>query len=250
MKARAITAALVVLALAGCYTPSIPIPPQKGPPATRGIEGDVQDSVFAPVDRQAPPSKGYGLYSVLLARSINANTVKVLSELFATTSNAADAAIARENLNLIMIPVKSVSEAERVLRSARAHPQETANELLQSHYDFGEAAKLMASLCRAERGAAVMKACGPTPPDGPLLVTAVLPLSSSAADEKRLLVVNLSQTHAAAIGEVLVTYRGQITRKDWPNAPATETWRLWALNQILGAASLLTELKKAYTENL
>jgi len=247
MTLRSVVAALVALALAGCLAASLP--PPKGPPPTRGIEGDVQDSVYAPVDRQAPPPRGYGLYTVLLTRSINPNTLKVLSELFVTTSNATDAAIARENLNLIMIPVKNASDAERVLRSARAQPGTTATELLNSNYDFGEAAKLMASLCRSDRGAAVMKACGSTPPDGPLLVTAVMPLSSSAADEKRLLVVNISQTNPGAIGEVLVSYRRQIQQKDWPNAPRTETWRLWALNQALGAASLLTELKKAYTEN-
>lgn len=237
-------AALLTLVLTACAS----LHPSKtgsDEPPTRSLP-DVYDSVYLPVDRSAAPPAGYGLYTVLLTRTANPNTTRVMAELFATTGHAGSAAIARENLNLITIPVKNAGEVERALDSARVETDATAAALMQKHYDFDLAALLMSSVCRPSRGAAVMKVCGTTAPDGPLLVTSEHALGGVIPAGEKLLIVNLSTTPAAAILEVLAAYRQQILRKDFADRAEMDAWRLQALNHLLEAATLLPRIKKAY----
>lgn len=249
MTLRAACAALLVLVLGACGTPGPPvsIPPGREPP-TKGFPTtpDVRDSVYLPVDRAAPPPRDYGLYTVLLARGADRNSTRVLSELFKTSTSAGDAAMARENLNLITIPVKSAAETTRALASARGEPEATATAVMQRHYDFGQAALLMANVCRPGRGTAVMKVCGSAAPDGPLLVTTHRPLDGSLAPGQQVLIVNLSATPPEAVGEVLAAYRRQILRRDYADRAELDGWRLWALNHVLDAAQLLPGISKAY----
>ena len=244
---RAACAAVLALALAACETPS----DSKVPPfdsATKGFPpaSDVRDSVYLPVDRRAPPPAGYGLYTVLLTRSADRNSVHVLAKLFSTSGSAREAALARENLNLITIPVKSAAEATREMASARNQPEATAATVLQKSYDFGQAALLIASVCRPELGAAVARVCGARAPDGPLLVTTERPLDGTLLPGQRMLIVNLSATPEGAIPEVLATYRRQISSKDFADRSELDGWRLRVLNEILDAARLLPSLSKAY----
>jgi hypothetical protein len=204
----------------------------------------VYDSVYLTVDRQNGAPLGYGLYTVLLTRTANPNTTRVMSDLFATTGFAGNAAIKPENLNLITIPVKNAAEADRVLASARGETDTAAATLMQKHYDFDLAALLMSSVCRPDRGAAVMKVCGSA--DGPLLVTSQRYLGDGVPAGERLLIVNLSNTPKGAIAEVLAAYRDQILREDFADRVAMDSWRLQALNHILEAAKLLPLIKKAY----
>lgn len=245
---RTVCTSLLATALAACMTTS---PTKSGSsgaePPIRGIPGtEVRDSVYLPVDRAAPPPGGYGLYTVVLTRVRNPNTTRVLSEVFTAHGSAADAAIARENLNLITIPVKNAEQAGRALATARSEPDAAATAVMQSHYDFDQAAMLLSSVCRADRGAAVMKVCGSTSPDGPLLVTSQMPLDGGVTRGQRLLIVNLSTTPTGALGEVLAAYRQQILRKDFADRGELDGWRLVALNYVLDAATMLPELRKAY----
>ena len=90
------------------------------------------------------------------------------------------------------------------------------------------------------------KVCGSTSPDGPLLVTSQAPLTGGVIPGQRLLIVNLSTTPTAALGEVLGAYRQQILRKDFADRAELDGWRLVALNYVLEAATMLPELRKAY----
>jgi hypothetical protein len=247
---RTASAASLVFALAACVMNS----PEPGrlpdePPMRSFPAPEMRESVYLPVDRTSLPPAGYGLYTVLLARASDAKTVRVLSELFTTTGRAEDAAIARENLNLITIPVRNTGEAARAMAGARNKAEVTANAVMQTHYDFDHAALLMASVCRDDRGAAVMKVCGSTSPDGPLLVTAQSPLDGGVNPGQRLLIVNLSTTQPEALREVLAAYRQQILRKDFADRVALDGWRLWALDHVLDAAHLLPGIAKAYADN-
>jgi hypothetical protein len=241
---RVAYAAMLMLVLAACVTSK---PTQRHDPPTKGFPTtpDVRESVYLPVDRTAPPPVGYGLYTVLLTRAADGKTVRILSELFAMTGSAEEAAIERENLNLIMIPVKSALEATSAIASARKEPGAAANAIAQ-FYDFNHAALLMASVCRPERGAKVMKVCGSTAPDGPLLVTTVMPLNGKVAPSERMLIVNLSTTRPEAIGEVLAAYRKQISSKQFDGEGELEGWRLQLLNITLEAAQLLPGISKVY----
>ena len=98
----------------------------------------------------------------------------------------------------------------------------------------------MASVCHADRGAAVMKVCGSASPNGPLLVTSQYPLDSAAAPGQRLLVVNLSTTPPEALREVLAAYRKQILRKDFADRADLDGWRLWAVQRTMPATPQLS----------
>jgi hypothetical protein len=200
------------------------------------------------VDRTAPPPSGYGLYTVLLTRTANRNTERVMSELFATTGSASEAALKPANLNLITIPVKNAGVATGDLTSARNAPDAAATKVMQQ-YDFDHAAMLISNVCRRDRGAAVVEICGSSP-DGPLLVTTQHPINGLEAPGARILIVNLSTTPPAAIGEVLAVYRGQILEKDFENRNSLDGWRLGALNYLLEAAQLLPRISKAYAETV
>jgi hypothetical protein len=248
---RMVSAGLLILALAACETTPSATPPVKPPPPSKGFPTtpEVIESVYLPVDRATQAPAGYGLYTALLSRTSNRKTTLVLSELFTTTGSAGEAAIARENLNLIVIPVKRATDAATALTAARNAPEATATTLLQTHFDFDQAALLMASVCRPDRGNAVMKVCGTEAPDGPLLVTAQRPLDTKVVPGERLLVVNLSTTPPEAIGEILAAYRRQILRTDFADRAELDGWRLWALNYVLDAAHLLPGISKAYAGN-
>jgi hypothetical protein len=245
---RAALALLPVCSLAACLSLGGGPPPQ-GDPGTKGFPAgpEVVANVYLPADRSGTPPKGYGLYTMVLTRTANRQVVRVLTDLFASTSNARDAALARETLNLIQVPVKSAAEADRVLKSARSQPDMAAAALMQRHYDFDQAARLMASVCRPDRGEAVMKVCGSTMPDGPLLVTGLRPLDEGSAVQ-RLLVVNLSATPPEAVREVMSAYQEQITSKAPLERARLDTLRLQALDHILAAARVLPLIRKAYAE--
>lgn len=243
---RRLPAVLLGLALAAC---TVPNPPPSGSvnPPTKGFPGPspVRDSAYRAIERGEPPPAGYGLYSVVLTRSANRQSLRLLTELFASTVSADDSPMARESLNLIMIPVKSAAEATRALAAAREQPEPTATAVMHKSYDFGQAALLLSSVCRPEQGAAVMKACGSTTPDGPLLVTGQRPLDAAVAPGQRLLVVNLGNASPGAVPEIVATYRRQITRKDFSAGPdPLDSWRLAVLNVTLDAAQLLPGISK------
>ena len=246
--AGALATALLLSACELINPASRAAPGDDGP--TKGLEvgPGVRDSVYLPVDRASVPPPGYALYTVLLARKSDKVTLRMLSELFASTDGAGESALPRQNLNLIMLPVKKVGEAARLLSTARSQPDVTAATLMQKDYDFGQAALLMASLCQPMRGADVVKACGSQIPEGPLLVTSLKPLGElTAAPGERLLVVNLSRTQPDAAREVLAAYRRQILRAEFTHPVPLDWWRLWVLNHLLDAANLLPEIRKAYT---
>ncbi|MDO9094109.1 MAG: hypothetical protein Q8R98_10920 [Rubrivivax sp.] len=237
--------ALLAAGLAACTAPAPVEPAASQPTKDFGEPPGVRDSVYRVIDRRSPPPAGYGLYTVVLVRSANRPSVQLLSELFATTSHAADAAMARQNLNLMTIPVKNAAEATPELATARQAPLPHASMVLNRFYDYGQAALLMASICRPERGEAVMKACGSVLPDGPLLVTALRPVDASSVSQ-RLLVVNLGSAAPGAMPEVLAAYKRQLLRKDFADRAEIDGWRLVVLNGALNAAQLLPGISKAY----
>ena len=201
----------------------------------------MRESVYLPVDRTAPPPAGYGLYTVLLTRTADRNTSGVV-ELFTTTGSAGEAA-RRENLNLIMIPVKSAGEAD-ALPAARNEPDATAAVMQSLRLRPGGAADGERVPSRPwRRGHEV---CGSSP-DGPLLVTTQRPLDGVAAPGPRLLIVNLSTTPPEAMREVLAAYRHRSCKRTSRTADL-DGWRLGALNYVLDAAQLLPRISKAYTE--
>lgn len=239
--------------LAGCghrgSTPPSQVDlPSAAPPPTKGIDlgSGVADSAYLPIERHAAAPDGYALYTVVLTRSVSPASVQAIGRLLAVTVNARDAAIERQNLNLIVLPVKNAAAATRALANARAQPEGTASTLLQQHYDFGQAALLLAALCRLDRGAEVMKLCGPGQPDGPILVAGRRPLQAQTPPGERLLVVNLSHTTPAAMGEAIGAFRRQVMRKDYDGPDRYEHWRLWVLDRALVAAKLLPSIGKAY----
>lgn len=236
---------LGLLALAGCNTkPADPLPVDG---LLRGSAGGTLDSAWVLLERRATPPPGYGLYSYLLLRQNNRNATRALTEIFVTTVNAGDAALAPANLNLIAIPVRNAAAAAAATGGARAAPAPTAAAVLEKHYDHGQAAALIAAVCRPERGEAVMRACGPTLPDGPLLVTSTRPIDpASPLNSQRMLVVNLGGVNPAAVGEVLEAYRRQIRRADFADRAETTHWRLAVLDTLLNAATLLPGISKAY----
>lgn len=240
---------LVTLAscvLVACTTPRSESPrdppPQRGPDAST----QVRDSVHLAVDRKTTPPPGYGLHTLLLTRSADRASVRVLAELLASTAAAGDAALPRENLNLIMIPVKNAAEATRAMARARNAPEPTAQAVLQDFYDYGQAAALMSSICRPERGAEVMKVCRSATPDGPLLVTTLPWPDLGVAPDRRMLILNLQATPPEALREVLAFYHRQLQAKDFSRQSQVEGWRLGALNLLLDAAKLLPGISKAY----
>ena len=243
----AVLGLMLVSAFTGCALTAKP-PREAGEAPTRIFPGtaEVRDSVYRPIDRNVAPPAGYGLYTTVLTRTANRNALKLLSELFATTSNASDAAMARENLNLMMIPVKHAAEATQALAQARELPDPTASAVMNKFYDYGQAALLLASVCRPERGAAVMKACGSTAPDGPILVTSQRPFDAAAVPGQRLLLVNLGGASPAAVAEIVAAYRRQILRADFADRAEIDGWRLVVLNVALDAAQLLPGISKAY----
>jgi hypothetical protein len=227
---------LGVLTLAGCISL-----PRVNPP----LKGQIADSAYQALDRTTAPAPGYGLYTVLLTRSASRQATRVLTEVFATVPAAHEAGLAPENLNLIVLPVKDAAAARAALASAREAPDPTAVALLRKHYDYGQAALLLAALCRPERGTAVMRICSSAAADGPILVTSMRPLDpASPLSSQRLLVVDLGATPAAAMGEVMAAYRRQIKRTDWADR-AEMGWRLTVLNRALEVASLLPFISKA-----
>ncbi len=244
MSGRRLVCAVLACLLSACMGGSA----AGGAKPTRDTQGgrhELLDTVFRVADRHSPPPKGYGLYSVMLVRSANRNAVALVTELFATTTSAQDAAIAPENLNLLTLPVRDAADASRDLARGRETPGPSAGLLLARHYDYGQAALLLASICRPDRGEAVMKVCGSTPPDGPILVTALRPIDPANLQGQSLLVVNVGGAPAAAVPEIVAAYKRQILRKDFTDRVEVDSWRLSVLNAALRSAQLLPGISTA-----
>jgi hypothetical protein len=241
----ALTALTALLALlAGC--PSKPPLPPSDPGRGTGSAAGTLDSAWVLQERNAAPLPGYGLYTALLMREPNSNAQRVLTEVFVSTVAAPDAALAPQNLNLIAIPVRDAAAAGAATVGARAAPTVAAAAVLERHYDYGQAALLLASVCRPERGEAVMRACGSATPAGPLLVTSTRPIDpGSTLATQRVLVVNLGGVPQAGLSEVMEAYRRQIRRADFSDQAETAHWRLAVLNVLLNGARLLPSLNKA-----
>ena len=246
-----------LLCLSACEVPLRTAKPPPEPGAvpggdlpTKGFPTDnrIHETVYALVDRGSPSPAGYGLYTVVLARSPDRVTTRVLATLFTKIVGAGESAEQRINLNFIAIPVKKAGDANRLLTQARSQPDAIAGELLRQHYDFGEAAALMAKVCQPPGGAAT-KACGSLLPDGPLLVTGLRPLSPSGPVDQRLLIVNLGRTPPDAVPEIIAAYRRQVLRVDYTGPGDLDTWRLWVLDHVLDAANILPLIRKAYATN-
>jgi len=240
----------LVLALGGCATMA-----EKGVlDDHRGGEGGdksgsahpIRDSAHQALDRQSAVPTGYGLYSYVVTKSPNENSRRLLKAIFATTGSADEAMIARENLNLILIPVKNAGEAGQALASARELPDATSLAVMHKLYDYGHAAWLIGLVCQPRRGEAVMAACKSAAPLGPLLVTSNRPIGEASPADQKILLVNLEDANAAAIEEIAAAYRRQILRKDFADRAELDGWRLGALNLILDAANLLPGISKAY----
>lgn len=239
--------AVLGLLLAACSWMAPP-PPQPRPDApVRGWPlASLLDSAWLPLERGEAAPAGFGLYTVLLSRAANRNTLLVLEEVFAATVDARDSPIAQQHLNLIVLPVRDAALATRALEPVRGDARAAAAALLRQAYDFGQAGLLLAQVCRPDRGAEVMRACGSAAPDGPLLVTTLLPLDGRGPIGSRVLVVNLARTSPEAVREAMASYRRQVLRKDFDRVPDSEAWRLWALDRMLDAAKLLPGISKAY----
>jgi hypothetical protein len=258
-----------LLALAACNSAPPPLPapppapaPPPPPPATaarpggdlptKGVPGAdtrVKDSVWLAIDRASKAPADYGLYTVVLARSADSVTARLLSDLFTSTVGAGDSPMRHVDLNLVTIPVKKVSDTTRLLATARNQPAAAAAELLQKHYDFGEAALLMAEVCESTADKRVVKACGSPMPDGPLLVTAVRPIDGQSPPQTRLLIVNLGNTPPEAVPEILRVYRRQIASNGIDGRGELDGWRLKVLNTMLEAADILPLIRKSYASN-
>jgi hypothetical protein len=241
---------LLACQLAGCaWWGGAPAPrPPTTPPATKAFTDDatVRDSVLQAIDRRTAPPPDYGLYTLLLARGADRTTLRVLADLMATTDAADAAALPRRNLNLLLLPVQQAAEANAVLATARRDPGAAAATLMRLHYDHAQAIAWLTNICRADRGADVLKTCGSTTPDGPLLVTTLQAPKDGYAPGQRMLIVNLGTTRPEAVREVLAAYRQQIQEKDFADRRHLDGWRLGALNAMLEAAHLLPGLAKAY----
>jgi hypothetical protein len=242
--------AAAALALTGCVTLSDTTTPRPVPPPTKGLPSlnaitGVRDTAYALADRATPAPAGYGLYSVVLARRIDRKSLRLVAEVLATTDEAGSAALPPANLNLMVIPVQRAEEARQALADARKQPDANAATLMQRHYDFGQAALLMARVCTASRGPAVLKACGGPAPEGPLLVTALRPLNEPPVPGEPLLVVNLSETRVEAVREVLSFYARQIQRPEFNVPDRVQVWRLEALSALLNGAEMLPSISKA-----
>jgi len=238
-------------------SPSPPPPPPPtgtAPPADThhptkaepGGGGFVQDSVYLPVERTGKLPNGYGLYTLLLARTADAVTTRLLSELFTVTVGAGESASKVEDLNLIAIPVKKMSDAAHLLAGAHTQPAAVAAELVRRQYDFGQALMLMDHVCKSSQDKRIAAACGSQAPDGPLLVTTLLPLDGAKDLPPRLLVVNLGSTPPDAVREVLDVYRRQLATRPFDDRGDLDGWRLRALDAMLQAASFLPVIRKSY----
>jgi hypothetical protein len=142
--------------------------------------------------------------------------------------------------------VRDEAQATRALEPLRGDAKAAAAALMRQNYDFGQAGALMAQVCRVGRGAAIERACGSSSPDGPLLVSTLQPLDGSSPNNpigSRVLVLNLGRTAPEAMREALASYRQQVLRKDFERLPASEGWRLEALNALLDAARVLPGIK-------
>jgi hypothetical protein len=257
MRRRMVAVCLLWMGcLAGCAIAPSPAPTGDPPPVGSGGSGApvksipplaaILDSVYLPLERGVSPPAGYGLYTVVLARRSDAATQRVLAELLTRTYSATDAALEPVNLNLITFPVRDARAARAALTHARAQPAKAASELLGRSYDFGQAARLLAGLCRAEQPASVRRACGPAAQNGPWLLSTVRPVTDGVSTGQRLLLVNLGSAPPEALREVFAAYSRQIARQDFADRAELDGWRLWALNHILEASKLLPPVSKAY----
>ena len=235
-SSRAVTAAISVLI--GVLAP----------PVTRQTtEPGISLSVYGFFDQQGLEQEGYGLYTYVVltqGRGTDARNVAFLRELFASTHRTKEElAAVRRQLNIFYVPVQNRVQA---LVIARSSADAAAAIAAPGMYNYQRAEGLLFRLC-TETATSNPELCAGAW-RGPYLLTLPEPVSASAPLSPTRLLVDLSDVHEGAFGEVIPAYKAQVMRADFTDRQKIDTVRLGVLDITLKAADWLYPIKEGIAE--
>lgn len=201
-------------------------------------------SAYGFFDATGTANETHGLYTHVLFSRQSARSRALLDVILTGTGSAAGQPSGyAASMNLFAIPVKSRMKALFVDRISTDLPNDIA---APSIYDYERAAGLLGQICLT--GDLVAPALCSAGWRGPYLLTHANLLTGANVLTPPLLLVDLSDVHQAAFGELVSAVKQQIMLPDFSSREKIDTLRLQLLTITLTAADWLDPIRESIAE--
>jgi hypothetical protein len=192
---------------------------------------------------------GYGLYSYVILPSGSDRAALLLSEVFKEIPSIGDTSAKPSQLNILYVPLRKDKEADfaAMLKAPGRDAAKLGAEYTKTFYDYRIARALLDHVCNPP-DPSVLKLCNGDLSRGPYIFTYASPASKMEPVPPPFLLVDLSDVHERAFGELLAAFQAQVKREDIGDQAKIRTMRLNILQIALTAADWVTPVQKAIAD--
>ena len=209
----------------------------------------ILDTGYSPLAEPGQEVDGYGLYSYAILPTRSTRGEAFLREVFRQIRGVEEIRAQKSQINIFYIPTRP--EQQAAFASLRASAADNTDALAAGHaqnfYDHPMANSLLYHLCNPpnERLRAL---CRHDLSRGPYIFTYASPASRIEPVPPPYLLVDLSDVHERAFGELLVAFKEQVKRDDISDEERINTLRLRVLQVSLTAADWIGPVQKALAD--
>jgi hypothetical protein len=192
---------------------------------------------------------GYGLYSYVILPSDDTRAALFLGEVFKEIPSIGDTSAKPSQLNILYVPLRKDKEADfaAMLKAPGRDAAKLGAEYTKTFYDYKIARALLDHVCNPP-DPSVLKLCNGDLSRGPYIFTYASPASKIEPVPPPFLLVDLSDVHERAFGELLAAFQAQVKREDIGDQAKIRTMRLNILQIALTAADWVTPVQKAIAD--
>jgi hypothetical protein len=180
--------------------------------------------------------------------SRSTRAARFLTEVFQSTQAVEGLKTSREQLNILYVPIQADKVGkfqENRERYGPDHPDTLAADFSRNFYDYAAAHAILAKIC-GDPPDGMRDFCGTdVMSGGPYLFSYAQPASGQAPLPPPYLLVDLSNVDPRAYAELLSAFRAQVTSKDFADRKQIATLRLYVVQFIMRASSLVVPVGSA-----
>jgi hypothetical protein len=192
---------------------------------------------------------GYGLYSYVILPSDDNRAALFLGEVFKEIPSIGDTSARPSQLNILYVPLRKDKQTDfaAMLKAPGRDAAKLGAEYTKTFYDYRIARALLDHVCNPP-DPSVLKLCNGDLSRGPYIFTYASPASRIEPVPPPFLLVDLSDVHERAFGELLAAFQAQVKREDISDQAKIHTMRLNILQVALTAADWVTPVQKAIAD--
>jgi hypothetical protein len=219
------------------------------PRSTARARPRILETGYSHLTELGKEADGYGLYSYVILPSDDNRAALFLSEVFKEIPSIGDTSAKPSQLNILYIPLRKDKEGDfaAMLKAPGRDAAKLGAEYTKTFYDYRIARALLDHVCNPP-DPSVEKLCSGDLSRGPYIFTYASPASRIEPVPPPFLLVDLSDVHERAFGELLAAFQAQVKREDIGDQAKIRTMRLNILQIALTAADWVTPVQKAIAD--